>query len=214
MNIFRVRALHARRKTLVFIIRYATYGVNAKYFPVLFRRVGVVPKVCIFVKGRFKNAKNGGIYIQKRLIFPSLRVKEGTRGAQSVVMLHKNARFGGRFAQNPRFSVCYTTLVLTLLKPRGGKMKNLYCAKEHSRKRVLLTERSARIGDEKITYCLSVALGEPCLFLVTVKGENGVGVVKALGADLDGASRIFELLVKHAVAPCHVREIVDDLLGP
>ena len=93
-------------------------------------------------------------------------------------------------------------------------MKNLCYTREHSRKRLLLAEKGAFIGDELFCYRFTVTLGERRLFFVTVKGEDGVGVVKALGTEHDEARRIFDLLVENDVAPCHVSEIVDELLAP
>ena len=92
-------------------------------------------------------------------------------------------------------------------------MKNLLGTKEHSRKRIVLAEKGAFIGEELFCYRLTVTPGER-LFFATVKGEDGVGVIKTLGTDRGEAERIFNLLVENDVAPCHVSEIVDELLAP
>ena len=92
-------------------------------------------------------------------------------------------------------------------------MKNLCYTREHSRKRILLAEKGAFIGEELFCYRLTATLGERPLFFVTVKGEAGVGVVKTLGTEYGEARRIFDLLVENNVAPCHVGEIVDELLA-
>ena len=71
---------------------------------------------CIFFEIRLENAKNDVIYIQNWGIFPLFSAQGAVRGGKTVVKLHKKPLFGGIFAQNAHFLVCYTTLVLTLLK--------------------------------------------------------------------------------------------------
>lgn len=91
-------------------------------------------------------------------------------------------------------------------------MKDQCCIKEHSSKSITLIQKTAYIGSAPHTYCLRVTSSDPCRFFVTVKEEGGIGVTTPLGTDLGVATTIFELLVEHTVAPCHLTEIVEELL--
>lgn len=91
-------------------------------------------------------------------------------------------------------------------------MKNLCYAKEHSRKAITLTQRTARIGQGVFSYRLLATCNYPCKFFVMICEENGVGAIKSLGKDLAVAEEIYALLHKHTVAPCHLDEIADELL--
>ena len=91
-------------------------------------------------------------------------------------------------------------------------MKNLRCTKEHSRKSMALIEKTARMGGENLLYRLLVTSDEPCRFSIGIFEESGVGIVKSVGADLSVAEWILELMVDNTVAPCHLSEIVDELL--
>ena len=88
-------------------------------------------------------------------------------------------------------------------------MKTLYDTKEHSRNSTVIRKGFAWLGRKKQFYRL---LATENTFYVKVFAENGIGIVKSLGKDLDVAEWIFDLLVEHTVSLCHLCEIVEELL--
>ena len=90
-------------------------------------------------------------------------------------------------------------------------MKN-FCVKEHSCKSVTLKQNTVRVGQKALTYRLLATTKEPCEFLVMLSEGNGISLAKSLGKELTVAETVYALLVKHTVTPCHLAEIVEDLL--
>ena len=90
-------------------------------------------------------------------------------------------------------------------------MKN-FCVKEHSCKSVTLRENTVCVGQKTLTYRLLATTKEPCEFLVMLSEGSGAWLAKSLGKELTVAETVYALLVKHTVTPCHLAELVEDLL--
>lgn len=76
---------------------------------------------------------------------------------------------------------------------------------------VILEERDVYVGGHRIIYTL-VFSPRSGVFEVSVVQEGGTAVTAPLGQGAAAATALFETLVTHGVAPCHVSDVILDLL--
>ncbi|MBE6605245.1 MAG: hypothetical protein E7639_06045 [Ruminococcaceae bacterium] len=76
---------------------------------------------------------------------------------------------------------------------------------------VVLEKRDTHIGDRQTSYTL-VFIPHSGIYAVNVTQENAKCITASLGCGAAQAVALFEALAGGAVSPCHVSDVISDLL--
>lgn len=68
-----------------------------------------------------------------------------------------------------------------------------------------------RVGERLITYTVFEAVSESGLYYALSAAEEGYGVLCGAGNDRSVAEGVFELICDGEVAPCTLRDVLEDI---
>ena len=75
-----------------------------------------------------------------------------------------------------------------------------------------LAVKTLAVAGKRLTYRLLLAAHAPRAFAVEIAEENGHCASASVGAELEGALAIYEMLSKNQVTVCHLAAVVHDLM--